>query len=258
MTDTPIVPVLIPPPRAVRQLGKGSRTAILRLLMLPHAIVGIGTLIYTLFLISLVVFSVPRKGEVTGKAMRVDDRDSTYLIRFSYTLDGKRYEQSTAVSQEEFASIREGEEATVQVHPWFPGMGPYLASQDRSGQVIMMTGFSLFWNGILGTFVWMMIIKPARRRSLVTHGKAVMGTITRKEVFTRGAGGTALVSYAYAVPGDTVRPAQEYTGRMEVQPVESEGLTEGEQVLVMYDRDAPARSLLYVLSGYEIVTRAER
>jgi hypothetical protein len=254
MTDTHIDPARIPPPRTVRLRGKGSRTTIFTLLMIPQALVGAGTLIYTLFLISLVAFSVPKKGEVAGKTMREDDHDSTYLVRFTYAVDGKRYERSTAVSQNEFAGIREGDGVTIQVHPWFPGAGPYLSSQNRAGQVIMMIGFSFFWNGILGTFVWMMIIKPARRRSLVSRGIAVTGTITRKEVFRRGAGGTAVVSYAYRTVDDAGRPAEEYRGRMEVQPVDAEELAEGGRSLVLYDKRAPSKSVLYVLSGYDVVS----
>jgi hypothetical protein len=257
MTDTIIDPAPVPPPRIVRRKAKSPGSRLLRLLLIPHALVGVGTLLYTLFLISLVALSVPRKGEVTGKTIRVDDHDSTFLVRFSFEVDGKRYEQSTAVTEEEFNAIHEGQGTTIQVHSWTPGTGPYLSSQNRFGQVIMMVAFSLFWNGILGTFVWMLFIKPARRRWLVVHGIATFGRIVRKELFRRGDGGTAVISYTYPASGGKDMPAQVYSGRMEVQPVESEELKEGDKAIVLYDQDAPERSLLYALSGYEIVPPAD-
>jgi hypothetical protein len=246
--------LLAPPPRTVRQTGRAERTFVFRLLMIPHAIVGVGTLLYTMFLVSLVLMSEPKRGEIVGKNVRVDDRDTTYLVRFAYTVDGRQYEQSTAVTEEEFGKIGEGESLTIRVHPWAPSAGSYLAMQNRWGQVIMMTGFTLFWNGILATFAWMLIVKPARRRSLIVHGVAVSGLITRREIYHRRGGGIAVVTYTYPVAGAGNGTAETLTGRMEVPSADAEALTEGESTVVLYDGAKPARSVLFANSGYDVVS----
>jgi hypothetical protein len=254
MPDSSTSPLHVPAPRTVRPTGRVGRAIVFRMLMIPHALVGLGTLLYTCFLVSLVLLSEPKRGEIVGKNVRVDDRDTTYLIRFAYAVDGRQYEQSTAVTEEEYGTMNAGESVSVRVHPWTPGIGSYLSSQNRWGQVIMMAGFTLFWNGILATFAWMLVIKPARRRSLIVNGVAVNGLIAKRTIYNRQGGGIAVVTYTYPVLEAGGGSPGTLTGRMEIPSSDADALVEGGQAVVLYDAEKPVRSVLFAHSGYEVVS----
>jgi hypothetical protein len=246
----------IPPPRRVRQRGKVSTQLVRKLLLVPHALVGAGMLAYTIFLVSLVGFGTTGRGEITAKRVRVN-RDSTFVVEFSYEVHGRRYIQSASLPEAEFAQTSNGDSIGVRFNALVPGLGSFLASEDRSGQLILLISFTLFWNGIFGTFAWFLVVKPSRRRRLVVNGIGVTGKITAKEFFRHGAGGTAVVRFTYLVEELRSSAAKEYTGRMVVQPSEAEVLNEGDDTVILYDRRAPARSVIYVLSGFEIVPPGE-
>ncbi len=85
--------VRVPRPLAPKK-GKGTGLGCMRLFMIPHLLIGIGILAYTLFLATLVFFGEAVEGTVTGTSSTSDDSGTSYSSTTRSTTTSRRTRES--------------------------------------------------------------------------------------------------------------------------------------------------------------------
>jgi len=252
---TTIEPELLGPlPRVIRRRKRGIGPGCIRIFILPHTLVGIGMILYALFLAAILLFGEEVPGRVVdGSQGTDDDGDPLYTVAYTYRVGGTEYRGSSAVSRETFTRVSDGGVVRVVVFPLAPGVGSSIAGEPGRGSALLfVVVFAVFWNGILSVFLWQIYVLPYLHKQLFRLGSPVTGTVTKKEVARGKQGDRHVIHYQYAAGGETAAPSL-LSGKM-VVPKEGFGLVaEGDQLTVLYAPRRPSRSLLYRWGEYEVV-----
>lgn len=251
-----IEPELLGPlPRMVRRKKRRSGIGCVRVFIIPHTLVGIGLIVYVLFLAAMTLAGE----EVTGRVVSAregtdDDGDPTYVLEYTYRADGGEYRGSSSVSRETFRRVSDGGVVRVVTFPPAPGIGAGIAGDTANGRnLLFLTLFALFWNGILSVFVWQSWVAPAIHRRLYRVGTPSTGTVTAKKVVSGEDSVTHTVRYRFPLGGDASAPGMA-EGKMAVRDAEYGLLREGDEVTVLYLPRRPSASTLYRFGEYEVVT----
>lgn len=246
----------VPVPRPlVPKKGKGTGLGCMRLLMIPHLLIGIGILAYTLFLATLVFFGETVEGTVTGTSSTSDDDGTSYSLDYAFRYDFTTYAGQSTVSQGMYETAKEGDAVRVRVHPLFPEWGSHLDDLDETElELPFLAVFTLFWNAIMAVFVWIAYVHPARLRSLLRYGAVAEGHIASREMRS-GKKTTWTIRFRFVPMGSSVAtPGVPVDGTMSVGRGDYEHANEGNHVTVVYDARKPSRCVVYDYAPYEIRT----
>jgi hypothetical protein len=240
--------------RKKRRTGLGC----VRIFIVPHMLVGIGLIVYLLFL----AFMALAGEEVSGRVVAAregtdDDGDPVYTLEYQYRAGGGEHRGSSTVSREVYRRLADGGVVRVVTFPPAPGIGSGIAGDSGRGtRILFMFLFALFWNGILSVFVWQLWVAPALHRRLYRVGTAAAGTVTGKKVVAGDDSDTCMIHYRFAADGDAVAPGM-VEGSMAVRREDYDGVREGDQLTVLYSPGRPRRSILYRFGEYDVARGAE-
>jgi hypothetical protein len=171
-----------------------------------------------------------------------------YVVGFDYELNRRRY-------SEEFDSLSAAERMRTKIGDTIDGRAAAVfghalflkSSLDINDDVLRLGLFSLFWNGIMSAFVYMLWIHPIRQRLLVRNGDTAPGTITRRTE-TRGKGTTYTLCYTFRT-----RFGEVIETKSNVSQAGYHAAFEGAPVTVIYNPSRPKRSVPYEYSDFLVI-----
>lgn len=245
-------PTIGPAPRTIQpRVGYKSGAGCAKLFILPHMLIGVGVIMVFILKIAMGLVGTKTDATVLEKTWhRGSKGGTTYRVRFAFTAGGERHEGKSQVSQEAWEKLPERGFIPIVYLPIYQEiLSDYKDPKSffPSGTGLMLW-IGLFWNGIMGVFVYFIYVVPRRRKRLVIDGAEADGVITGKEMHRGSKGGiTYQVRYRYAVLGETLH------GKQDVPKGTFEAALEGLQVSVAYDQQMPSRSVAVDLSEWEIV-----
>jgi hypothetical protein len=116
----------------------------------------------------------------------------------------------------------------------------------RSWNTYCFLLFAAMWNGMLVWMVWMVLRDAQSWRRLASHGTAVLGRITDKQM-VHSRGWKYILTYRF--PGD----GAEQEATMWVRRRDFEAIQVGQPVTVVFDPADPKNSLIYRCGEYAVV-----
>lgn len=251
-------PTRLPPtPRRVRSRswsrGVGGFRWFMRLFMLPHTYIGLRMIVGAVGAPFVSAYGIDVPGIVAAKEEEPGpDTDTTYVIRYTYTVDGAEYRASAAVAGTVYEWTPVGRPVRVRALRLLPGLSPLLDLEGPPPRVALAhLLIALFCNGILAFFVWLCWILPWREQRLLRFGTAVAGEIVAKEVDTSGEDTVRRVRYIYETPSPRGAGNEPREGVITLD----DGVAEpsvGDTVTVLFDPLRPERSQVYELAPYRV------
>jgi hypothetical protein len=246
MNDGPAVPFPSPPRAVRRKVGGGCALGFGRLFILPHMIIGIGSLLTVPTRCYVYNFGTHVQATIHKLERRTSRKGGDYyVVGFDYTLGWRRY-------AEEYESLSVAEGAHTRVGDKLDGRAAALlghalflrTSLDIRSDLLGLGTWSLLWNGFVWTVMYIIWVVPIRGRLLAKNGPAAPGVITsRKE--KRGRGSTYTLFYTFrTAAGHLVR------AKSDVRLEGYRAAYEGAPVTVIYDPRKPTRSLPYEFSDF--------
>jgi hypothetical protein len=243
-------------PRPIRQRPEVSSVArwLPRLILLPHTMVGLGSMLVALVALVGPAFSTVSEGHVVSEQVYPSKGGHSYQIEYQYRHGGQEYRGSHSFligpDTEPSAELRRLPGAPVRVRHF--GVGAVRdtvllgTADDGVTRGVPPLLFALFWNGVVAIFLRLLWYIPWRNRELLRRGVAAPGRVLRK--FTRENKGTHyFLEYEYTLAGGTRRE-----GSMQVSTQALwDALAEGQSVTVLHSNRGPTPSVVYEASDYE-------
>ena len=241
MTDLP------PPPRRVRG-GPGLVIWFGRVFILPHTLVGLGTLVAVVVHLLWCLFGVETTGHVEGAHTGSRKSGTTYWINYSYQGESGGLTGSSDVPQPLYQALSSPHGREVQVSHY--EIGPvHLSGLVGVGTPLGRLGaflfFAGFWNGIMSVFLYGLWVAPYRQKQLVALGAATSGRVVGKRTHQRKSV-TYYVSYAFETAAGEAVQGEMTTSRAGWLKAE-----DGQVVTVIYWPEKPSRSTVQGLGDYE-------
>lgn len=257
--------LLRPAPRPIRRrAGRPAFVGCFVLLIMPHTIVGLFMLMGLIqSLIGLFLGPVVPATVVAHNTTHSSKGGTSYHLRLSYDVYGDHEERDCTVGSDAYNRIEDGAAIEVKLmnRPrLLPGIQmagavPLFSPTAPLGAVAAQAGFTLFWDGIVGVFLYILLVLPWLYRSLVINGVPVEGRITGKKVQS-GKSTTYYLLYEFTpLPSGlpTMDSLQPLRSKMTVRSQEYHRAQEGERVTVLYREGRPKLSVLYEYGDYEVV-----
>jgi hypothetical protein len=225
-----------------------------RIFMLPHTLIGIGSLIYLLFLMLCVAFGKDISAVVTSSEITHSRKGGThYLLHYRYHVGERTKSGTGSVSWEVYQYYQTPNKTDSPVTVHYFSLGPLAHSSLNEGnsqwaEIGFVALWAGFWNFIVFLFLQQYWIKPLQRRLLYKNGEATGGTVRSKRLRT-GRNSAQFVSYAFNDP----RTGQLIEAEMQVWNGGAwSHATAGQPVTVLYAPDNPKRNTVYELGGYRV------
>ncbi len=242
-----------PTPRQLRTRSKTGRILLVcvRLFVLPHVMVGIGMALVVLSKLLLVLIGTATLGTMESKTFSKDRKGRcSYHVHYSFRTDNSVHRGKTHIDSDFYDVL--AERASVQV--LYLGLAPeYISDILQPGKSLPPNTwkaiiFAGFWNAVVSLFVYLLYIRPWRRKRLVKTGAAGTGKVVARRI-DRGAKGTPqfVVEYEYLALG------QSYRGEEMTDESLYNAFPNGRRLSVIYDPKKPSRSVALDLCEWEIV-----
>jgi hypothetical protein len=172
-----------------------------------------------------------------------------YLGHTHFIMGGRRYDDSRSFSESAFSDLHVGDKIPGRTSPVLyltirfqneQFIGPPAWSD---GPLIIPILISIVWNGIVGIFAYRYWFIPFLQRRLIRSGSVAYGVVTSYRSVGRG---RRKVTYSFEIA----------RGKLFVGSQELESGTianAGMPCTVFYNPSKSSRSIIYELSGLEIV-----
>ena len=226
-----------------------------RIFTLPHTLIGIGAFGYWCLLLLWALFASEIPGVVTGSDVQSSRKGgNTYTLRYQFQVGDEIKSGSSSVSRATYDRIRAMDVAKPPVTVRYFGIDGFAHHQLREGRSGIWAGFGfltiwmLFWNSMMGVFVYGIWIQPWRVRLLYKYGDVTGGLLVGKRSRS-GKSTTYYVSYTFKHPlsGETVEGETQVRNR-----AAWEKAWEAQPVTVLYSFNKPRRSTVYEYGGYRV------
>ncbi|HEX8550658.1 MAG TPA: hypothetical protein VF681_03795 [Abditibacteriaceae bacterium] len=242
------------PPRPVsRRKGAGCQNGCVLVFLLPHTLVGIGLLLWSLLQLAVLLFGVTVPGTIQDvSSSRGSKGGYTYHASYEYRVNGVTHQVKSQISAKEYGLASRGQSVGVKALPMLPNWGSVLLvpGAGSAGNGLQMLPMALFWNAFLAVFYYFILGQSWKERSLVRGGIAVVGTVVEKKI-SRGKNTSHIVIYDYipSTPGsgDVVSTQR---GQMTVPKEAYDSLQVGQSATVLHDAVKVRRSVLYAPASY--------
>src|SRR4051812_43889997 len=142
-----------PPPREIRRKwGRGCAISFVQLFILPHILIGIGSIMFLIGETGVLAFGTSTPATVTRQEMRTSrKRNKSYYVHYSYVANGQSYDDHVSVGAERYAEMKPG--TTLAVKSFHIGTWRTSVVADPLGLALKSLGllflWTAFWNGIL-------------------------------------------------------------------------------------------------------------
>jgi len=222
---------------------------------MPHTLIGIGGAGYVLLLSLWALFGADVPGVVTSADVyhSIKNRDS-YTLKYTFQIGGQTKSGSEGVGYDLYQRYKSPSDTNPPVTVrYFSIAGSKHAAlhTNRSlwGEIWKLALAMIFWNLVVGVFVYQLWVKPLRARWLYKYGETVTGTLLRKRMETRKSA-YYYITYSFHHP---------YSGQTLEKEIEvwHEPLwnlaVEGQPVTVLFSRNNPKYSTVYEFGGYQVL-----
>lgn len=240
------------PPRQIRSRKHAGFIGLIfvRLFILPHTLLGLGLLLLLLSKFTLAIFGQQSEARVLKKTTQAGSKGgATYKVAYSFTHNVTEYSGNSQIDQAIYQQLRESRSIPIVYLSFLP---QYVSDYREPGHFFPAnTGsfflIAIFWNGVVGVFIYVLYIDPWRRKQLIRHGTAAMGRIEAMSI-QRGSKGAAryMVNYSYEVEN------QRHEASISTTREQYEAHQIGESVAITYDPVKPKRSVPVDLSPWEL------
>jgi hypothetical protein len=246
-----------PPPRVTRTLkkraGRAGLASTIVVLFIPHVWVGLGLICAVVWQLAFPLIDRDVDGRVVAKNESYSSKSNStsYSLRVAYEIDGVDGETSIGVSHERYLAAHEGDLVPLRA----AHIGSFSSAQRRDGSAApILLPFAIFWNAIVGVFVFQLAVVPLLRFWLMKRGVRVRGTITQV-TRTTGKGAHVAVTYSYAVHTGEVL---ERTMKVSSRDADTAGPRVKDAVDVFHHPSRPRLSVIGPLTSWEIVDERPR
>jgi hypothetical protein len=114
------------------------------------------------------------EGQVRGRRIESDE-GTTYYVTYRFVVDDKTYTPEDSVSKKTYHSLEDLQYLTVR----YARRDPTISTIEpgRVGGLLALTGFCLFWNGIVFVVTRPLVLEILKRRRLARKGQRLEGEI---------------------------------------------------------------------------------
>jgi hypothetical protein len=116
------------------------------------------------------------QGQVLDREIESDD-GATYYVTYRFVVDDRAHTVEESVSKTTYRAVREGQSLTVRYARHDPAIAT--VEPGRLGDVLLMTGFCLVWNGFILVVAWVLVREILKRRKLDRGGRRIVGQVVR-------------------------------------------------------------------------------
>lgn len=220
----------------------------MRLFIVPHILVGIGTLGAMLASLLWLLLGTTWQAKVVDASLSPSPGGTTCYVTWSSPREDLQHSEKLACSQ---VTELKRPGATVPVRT----LDMLGVRYDRLWLPVLPTKnllffpwlFGLIWNGFMALAVHTFYVVPAQQRDLLARGSPTAGTVTSKRT-RRGKVTKYVFEYSYQTPEG---PKE---GEAEVRSKDRwDAITKGSKVLVFYDPQHPKRSVTHAYGPYRVV-----
>lgn len=195
--------LLKPAPRDVRRRAGAKKSAkgCTGCFLIPHTVVGIGLMLWLLWLAVFAVAGRTVPATIIGRDTGTSDDGPTYHLLYSYNAGGRTYEKKASVAWSDYTNLRDGSATWVKISPFAPGIGPRLQVARNNGMSLMfLVPFALFWNVFLFA-VWKGALGMGGGKKLVREGIPAVGRILHKRIVSGSYGDTHYILFEWLPHG---------------------------------------------------------
>lgn len=250
------------PPRRVRQRGRRNRGLLFVRLLLVMVLLMIAFLAGDIAHGTLVrLEGIPTPCRITDQSVEWDsDGEALFYVTYQLKIKGQGVSQRERVEKGSYEAVHVGQQAHVNVSPWFSGHRPFLLLPGRTGEGDVWWTFLILLTLLVMTAFtyWFCCLVPTRARRLARYGIAVTGRIIDKRIVAGEEVRACMVHYEYW-PRPVTSPfgaGEEKKAVQAKQNVPEEDWNEsqvGDTLTVLYALRKPENSTLYRYGEYEAV-----
>jgi hypothetical protein len=246
MNDSPVAAVSTPdsglPRKLKRKSGRAGLWTILIVPLIPHFWIGVGLIGFALGAIVFPFVERPVVGHVVNKHVDRVKNGHSYNLDVAYELDGKSAQQTLTTTSAAFESTSVGAEV-----PLVAARIAGVEHAQRPGELspaLPMVPFALFWNSIVGVFVWILAGRPLLHWWLLRNGTRVAAVVVEHR-YVGGKGAHEEVTIRFG----------EITTKHSITPRvwKAMGLQSGSAVTVFHHPTKPKRCVIADLAAWDVV-----
>ena len=176
-------------PRQVRpRPGRLRGRAWLCAFIVPHTLVGLLMALWVLHLVLVRACGQDVPATIIAHTTSDNDNSTSYLLRFTYTVDGRVYTASNAVGFALYNATSDGTATITRVSPLLPRFNAELLLPGRATwqDIVFPLAFMVFWDGIVGTALFGLGVVPWRHQAAGAHRRRGARHHRRGQVSRRG------------------------------------------------------------------------
>jgi hypothetical protein len=151
------------------------------LFMLPFVLAGIGVIMFAAAewgkLVQISRSSVTAQAEVIDRRSGTDsDGDDYYKVTYRFYVDDRVFKNERSVSSGEYNGMTKGKRVSIVYARSDPSIS-YFEGENRISLPLLMTFFSVCWNGFIFLFIGGAAVNLFKNRRLEREGVLLKGTV---------------------------------------------------------------------------------
>lgn len=143
------------------------------------------------------------EGQVRGRRIESDE-GATYYVTYRFVVDDRVYTPEDSVSKKTYLSLEDDQYLIVRYAQSDPNISTI--EYGRVGGLLALTGFCLFWNGIVFAVTRPVVLELLKKRKLAQKGQRLEGEIIRCSGYKDSDGDfTVALRYGFRSPQTGMR-----------------------------------------------------
>lgn len=248
MNDSPVAAVSTPdsglPRKLKRRRGRAGLWSILIVPCIPHFWIGVGLIGFAIGALVFPFIEKPVVGHVVDKRIERVKNGHSYNLDVAYELDGIAAKQTLTSSSAVYDSTPVGAEVPL-VAGRIAGFD-HAQRPDAFPPALPIVPMALFWNAIVGAFVWLLAGRPLFHWWLLRNGTRAAGIIAEHR-YVGGKGAHEEVVIRFGAEGFTTKHS--ITPRV----WKACGLDSSSTVTVFHHPTKPKRCVIAELAAWDVV-----
>jgi len=228
----------------------------MQIFMLPFIAVGLWLIVILIHRIIIPVAGVITPAVITQRETQSDEDGRSYHVDFTYTYNGVAYNGGCNVRQGIYDTIEIGSKAQVEILPIAPSYSPRLFTPPGNYQFEsfgFLLFFTLFWNGVIGVFVWGLFVWPVMVKRIYEQGIPTIAMIVDKTTSSGEDSTSYIIKYEFTPVDIHGREGSVIKGQETIPEDEWKKFHIGDQGTILYLPNRPRMNVFYQYGGYRVV-----